>query len=64
MDLQYVSILKESAGENYLESIQSLKPLNEAIVLNVPSDETGNIYVNVFKDELGKENLEKVTIAY
>lgn len=64
VDLQFVSIFKKADGAENLETIQEMKPFNEELCLNVPEDESGEIYTYIFTDESGEEILEEVTTGY
>lgn len=64
VSLQFVSIFKEISESEQLETIQVLEPLNDTLVLNVPEDETGKIYIYIFSDNSGDAILENVVIKY
>ncbi len=63
-DLQYVSIFKKISGTENVETIQVMEPIREIFVLNVPEDESGEICIYIFEDELGEQVLEKSIVKY
>ena len=63
-NLQYVSIFVKNKENDNLEIIQTLKPLSDQIVLDFPVNETGEIYIRIFADELGKEIIEDAVVEY
>ncbi len=60
---QYVSILKKDSVSGSVESIQELKELVD-VTLSVPKEETGEISVCIYEDELGEKVIEEVNIKY
>ncbi len=63
-ELPYISIYKRRNGTEALEEIQTLKTFHEPVSLDIPNSETGEIYVNIFADELGEKVLEEGIIKY
>ena len=41
-----------------------MEPIREIFVLNVPEDESGEICIYIFEDELGEQVLEKSIVKY
>lgn len=60
----YISLSKGGNGMEDLETIQTLEPFREGIILNVPRYETGKIYIDIFADQWGEELLEKAIVEY
>lgn len=62
--LQYVSIFKKNFAIENLETIQLMEALNETMTLNIPADESGEIYIYVYEDASMKEIIDEITIEY
>ncbi len=57
-------LFRSRNGTEALEEIQTLKTFHEPVSLDIPNSETGEIYVNIFADELGEKVLEEGIIKY
>lgn len=64
INLQNISIFKKNNETENAETVQVLEPLGAQMVLNVPEDETGKIYIYIFADESGDKMIEEVAFDY
>ena len=60
----YVSISKKCGTSGESKQIYNFKLLEKTMKLQVPEDETGEIYIDVYRDKFQKDLLEQVTIQY